>query len=181
MNCVFVKKTSMVFDELPKELKNIIAGYAYDMKWQEVVTDLQMCEKVRRMDISGVFTRQIMWSKKHREYIPSPLIAFHPIRHYTGCWADYIDWHSVQELLWRLDFRLRFVRFCNSRYDWRESFKKNWENIKVFDHFYRFLLYTRVPCFKPLWKRCGFSCLKSYRSPCVTARWWLDCDSIYEP
>ena len=166
----------MGFQELPKVLKNIVAEFAYDVKWEEMENDLVMCERLRRMEISSVFTRQIMWSKQAREYIPNPLTSFVPIRHYTGFWSDYIDWHAVQELLWRLDFRLRFVRFINTRREWRRSFKKNWENIKVFDHFYRFLLCTRVPCFKPLWKRCGFNCLKSYRSPCVSARWWLNCE-----
>ena len=94
----------MGFQELPKVLKNIVAEFAYDVKWEEMENDLEMCERLHRMEISSVFTRQIMWSKQAREYIPNPLISFVPIRHYTGFWSDYIDWHAVQELLWRLDF-----------------------------------------------------------------------------
>ena len=135
----------MGFGDLPKDLKNIVSAFAYDCKWGTVETDLKMCEFVREMNISPVFTREVMWSAKYREYRQNPFEVFEPIRNYTGSWADYFDWHSVQELLWRLDFR-------------------------------RFLLYTRVPCFKPLWKPCGFNCLKSYRSPFLSARWFLECD-----
>ena len=168
----------MGFGDLPEDLKNIVSSYAYDCKWGTVEKDLEMCEFVRGMHISPVFTRDVMWSKKYREYRMNPFQMFEPIQNYTGSWADYFDWHSVQELLWRLDFRRRFVRLVHSRMEWRLLFNTTWQNIEHFDNFYRFLLYTRVPCFKPLWKPCGFNCLKTYRSPFLSARWFLECDHI---
>jgi len=163
----------MGFVELPKDLKNIISAFAYDCKWEIVEKDMKACRDVRNMGLSHVFTRDVMWSCKYKEHIPNPLRRFEPIRNYTGSWADYIDWHSVQEFLWRLDFRRKFVKLVNSRSGWRALFKESWKNIIIFDNFYRFLLYTRVPCFKPVCKPQGFSCLQSYRSPVISARWFL--------
>jgi hypothetical protein len=164
----------MGFEELPKDLKNIVSAFAYDCGWEIVEKDLEMCKVVNGMELSGVFTRHVMWSAKYKEFIPSPLLAFEPIQNYTGFWGDYIDWHAVQELMWRLDFRRKFVKLMRSREEWRRLFRNDWRTILLFDSFYRFLLYTRVPCFKPLWKLCGFNCLKSFRSPFQSARWWLD-------
>ena len=164
----------MGFENVPKDLKNVISAFAYDCLWEIVEKDMETCKEVHEMGLSTVFTRDVMWSCKYREYIPSPLRQFEPIRNYTGSWADYIDWHAVQEFLWRLDFRRKFVKLVNTRAEWRSLFKQDWRNILIFDNFYRFLLYTRVPCFKPIWKPCGFNSLQSYRSPFRSARWWLD-------
>jgi len=164
----------MGFEELPKDLKNIVSAFAYDCRWEIVEKDMEMCELVREMELSGVFTRHLMWSDKYKDFIVNPLHEFEPIQNYTGQWADYIDWHAVQELLWRLDFRRKFVKLVRSREEWRDLFKGDWRSILFFDNFYRFLLYTRVPCLKPLWKPCGFSCLQSYRSSFRAARWRLD-------
>ena len=109
----------------------------------------------------------------YREYIPCPFTEFEPIQNFTGSWADYIDWHAVHEFLWRLDFRRKFVKLVNSREGWRASFKRDWRNILHFDTFYCFLLYSRVPCFKPMCSR-GFNSLQGYRSPFVSARWWIE-------
>ena len=160
--------------DFPIDLKNVISAYAYDCKWKMVEKDIRTCEEVQNMQLSGVFTRNMMWSHKYCEYIPNPLCCFEPIQNFTGTWADFVDWHSVQELLWRLDFRRRFVKLVNTREQWRQLFKKSWKNIASFDAFYCFLLYTRVECFKPLWKTTGFAALTSYRSPFVSARWWFE-------
>ena len=160
--------------DFPIDLKNVISAYAYDCKWKMVEKDIRTCEEVQNMQLSGVFTRNMMWSHKYCEYIPNPLCCFEPIQNFTGTWADFVDWHSVQELLWRLDFRRRFVKLVNTREQWRQLFKKSWKNIASFDAFYCFLLYTRVECFKPLWKTTGFTALASFRSPFVSARWWIE-------
>ena len=164
----------MGFDDLPKVLKNIVCDFAYECKWETVQKDLEMCEHVDSMGLSVVFTRHNMWSKRYRKYMLNPLIAFEPICNYTGSWSDYIDWHSVEELLWRLDFRRKFVFTVANREEWRLKFCVDWRNILLFDAFYRFLLCTRVPCFKPQWKPVGFDGLKTHRSPYVSGRWYLE-------
>ena len=164
----------MGFEDLPLDLKNIVSEFCYDCKWEIVEKDLDTCKTLQQMEISSVFTRDVMWSSKYREFLRSPLFEFEPIQNYTGSWADYIDWHAVQEFLWRLDFRRRFVKLVHTRREWRLLFKEDWQNIVMLDAFYRFLLYTRVPCFKPLWKPLGFTCMKSCRSPFRSARWWLE-------
>ena len=163
----------MDFDDLPKDLKNIISGFAYECKWETVEFDLEMCKIVKSMDVSAVFLRRDMWSLKYKRFLPNPLQSFEPIANFTGAWSDFVDWHSVQELLWRLDFRRKFVKVVASRMQWREKFNQDWKNIVLFDGFYRYLLSSRVPCFKPIWKPVGFSCLQSYRSPHISARWFL--------
>ena len=164
----------MSFEDLPSVLKSVISGFAWDCNWEMVEKDMNMCKEIECMDISAVFVRDVMWSQKYKTYLPSPLKEFEPICNYTGSWADFFDWHAVQEMLWRLDFRRKFVRIINSREKWRRILSHDWRNIVCLDEFYRFLLYTRVPCFKPLWKPLGFSCMQSYRSPFLSARWWLE-------
>lgn len=164
----------MGFSELPEDLKNIVSSFAFECKWKIVENDLEMCEVVQNMDLSKVFTREAMWSSRYNMYMPNPLLEFEPISNFTGSWADYVDWHAVHEFMWRLDFRRKYVKLVHSRAEWRYLFKTNWRNVEHFDNFYRFLLYTRIPCFKPRWKPAGFSCLQSYRSPFISARWWVE-------
>jgi hypothetical protein len=164
----------MGFEDLPNDLKNIVSDFAYKCKWETVENDLKMCKTIEKMDLSIVFVRNVMWSSKYQKYMPSPLIKFEPIRNFTNSWGDYIEWHAVKELIWRLDFRRMYVRWLYTREQWRTKLKENWKEIEVFDGFYKFLLYTRVPCFKPIWKNSGFNSLKTHRSPHVSARWWLD-------
>ena len=164
----------MGFEDLPKDLKNIVCEFAYDCDWETVVKDLEMCGIVKSMCLSGIFVRHNMWSKKYRMYMLNPLIAFEPICNYTDGWQDIVDWHSVEELLWRLDFRRKFVFTVAKRGQWRLKFAEDWKNILLFDGFYRFLLCTRVPCFKPQWKPVGFTGLKTFRSPYVSGRWFLE-------
>jgi hypothetical protein len=163
----------MGFSKLPKDLKNIVSGFAYGCKWETVSKDFQTLQNLRRMKLSSVFLRDVMWSQRYKVFIPPPWVQFEPICNYTGAWYDCMDWHVVQEVLWRLDFRLRFVKMMNTRQEWRMAFKRDWKAIQSFDCFYRFLLYTRVRCFKPIWKRIGFSQLVTYRSPFWSARWFL--------
>lgn len=163
----------MGFDKLPKDLKNIICGFAYNCKWFVVEKDLEMCEVLKNMDLSSVFVRREMWSKAYRQHILNPLLVFHPITMFDGFWGDLIDWHAVEELLFRLDFRRKFVRGFATRDEWRVKFIDNWESIRQFDGFYRFLLCTRVPCFKPIWKDVGFNMLSTHHSPHMSARWFL--------
>lgn len=164
----------MGFVALPKDLKNMICAFAYDSDWELVKKDMDVCFEIKTWDITPLFVRDVMWSRKYRQYIPSPLKKFEPIANFTGEWTDYIDWHTVQELMWRLDFRRKAVKYVGSRQTWRTMFKDDWTSVQVFDSFYRFLLYTRVPCFKPLWSTIRFDHLKSYMSPVVSARWWLE-------
>jgi hypothetical protein len=163
----------MSFEGLPFVLKSLITDFAYECTWKIVKKDLDTCEEIKNLQVCSVFRRDRMWSTKYREFLPTPLVRFEPIRNFTDEWSDYFDWHTVQELLWRLDFRRKFVKLPWSRDQWREMFHKDWRNIAQFDAYYHFLLYTRVPCFKPLWKPLGFSCLQSFSSPFLSARWWL--------
>ena len=164
----------MGFDALPLDLKNIVSDFAYAVPWSETKKDLETCKKVQDADISPVFVRHEMWSAHFERYIPNPCRVFEPIRNFTGQWRDLIDWHAVNELLFRLDFRRKFVKVGGTRAEWFVKFRHNWLTISTFDGFYRFLLCTRVPCFKPLWKPVGFSCLVSWKSPYYSARWLLE-------
>ena len=62
----------MGFEELPKDLKNIVSAFAYECTWEIVEKDLETCEMVHGMELSGVFTRHVMWSAKYRMYMPNP-------------------------------------------------------------------------------------------------------------
>jgi hypothetical protein len=163
----------MGFDGLPKDLKNVIADFTWQCKWEMAEKDMNTCEEITRMQISPVFHRHVMWSNRYHSYIPNPLKKFEPIRNFTNNWSDFVDWHAVQDMLWRLDFRRKFVKLVHTRDEWRRMFAADWRSIEKFDCFYRFLLYTRVPCFKPIWKPCGFQGLKTFRSPYTSAQWWL--------
>jgi len=164
----------MGFEDLPKDLKNIVSGFAYDCKWSEVLKDLKTCEQIAEMEISPVFLRPEMWSWTYRAHMPNPLRRFEPIANFTGRWEDMIDWHAVNELMFRLDFRRKFVKVGGTRDQWFCKFRLNWTSIHLFDAFYQVLLYTQVPCFKPLYLPQGFNCLSSWHSPFQSARWILE-------
>ena len=61
----------MSFDDLPIDLKNIVSEFAYFVKWKTVLKDLETCEKIKKMQLSSVFSREVMWSRMYREYIPT--------------------------------------------------------------------------------------------------------------
>jgi hypothetical protein len=151
--------------DLPKDLKNIVSDFAFGTNWKTVEQDLQKVDEIIAMRLNSIFLKSTMWSRLHFVYVPSPLYIFAPICTFSGSWEDVIDWHVVNELLWRLDFRRKYVRSVASRRDWRNRFLSNWRTISHFDDFYTFLLVSRVPCFKPIWKRCGFNCVKMYPAP----------------
>ena len=160
----------MTFLNLPLDLKNVVCDFAYECNFETVENNVAECILLNKMEISSVFLQNMVWSVRDYRYIPSPLRVFEPISAFRG-WAHLIDWDAVFELLWRLDFRRKCVKLVKSRDEWDNLFKEDWRNIYVFDSFYRFLLYTRVPCFKPLWSSVGFGCIKSYYAA-SRPLWW---------
>ena len=169
-----VKKHEMSFPKLPKVLKNVVSEFAFGCGWAETNRNLQMCEKIAAYHISPVFLRPKMWSWKFRTFLPSPLDVFLPIRQYTGRWSDMIDWHAVNELLYRLDYRRRLVNLGGTRNEWFDMFKKNWMNVRVFDAFYRIMLHAPFVCFKPTFERQRSNQLSGMNSPFWSARWLLE-------
>ena len=89
-------------------------------------------------------------------------------------WSDMVDWHAVNELLFRLDYRRRLVKIAGSRKDWFRKFRENWLNVRLFDSFYRVMLHRQQECFKPIYATERFSCLGQMSSPFWSARWLLD-------
>jgi hypothetical protein len=162
----------MSFDQLPKVLKNVVCEFAFGCKWEETVSSLKMCETIASYDISPVFLRLQMWSWTYGTFMPNPLYCFEPIRRFTGRWSDMIDWHAVNELLYRLDYRRRLVKIGGTRHDWFEKFKNNWLNVRLFDSFYRVMLQSPFPCFKPTYET--QRCNQLTNSPFWSARWLLD-------
>ena len=164
----------MSFETLPKVLKNLVCEFAFDANWKITNRNLEMCGKIVRLDISPVFLRQQMWSWSHGTFLPNPLVVFRPIKQFTGRWSDMIDWHSVNELLHRLDFRRKFVRVAGTRLDWFQKFRSNWLNIRLFDSFFRVMLHSATPCFKPTYQMQRFDSLCTFSSPFWSARWILN-------
>ena len=163
----------MSFKQLPNDLKNIISDFCYKTSWLETKKSLQICEEVKMLDISPLFLRRQMWSWAYLQFLPNPLSVFEPINRYTGRWSDMIDWHCVNELLFRLDYRRRVVRLAGTRHEWFTKFKSNWMNIGMFDAFYRIIINSGLPCFKPIYERQRANCL-TLNSPFSSARWLLE-------
>ena len=164
----------MSFETLPFELKNIVSDFAFKCKWSETKKSLEMCDKITDLGISPLFLRRKMWSWSYGAFLPSPLYAFEPIERYTGRWADLVDWHCVNELLFRLDYRRVIVRAGGTRHEWFERFRLNWLNIQFFDTFYRIVVTSGLPCYKPIYQNIGASQLTSWNSPVMSARWVLE-------
>jgi len=164
----------MSFNKLPKVLKNVVCDFAFTCNWQETESCLQMCEQIASYKISPVFLRLQMWSWTYGTFMPSPLRVFEPISRFTGRWSDMIDWHAVNELLWRLDYRRRLVRVGGTRHAWFTKFRENWLNVRLFDSFYRVMLHSPLPCFKPTYETERSNCLSGMNSPFWSARWLLD-------
>ena len=155
----------MGFYELPKDLKNIVCQFAYNTNYDAVENDLQTIEKIQGWKLSKIFLRHNVYSSHYMNTIPNPLVQFEPICNFSGRWRDVIDWGVVDEMLWRLDFRRKFVKTIRTRCQWRQMLNTNWEKIQLFDNFYIFLLVTNVPCFKPCWENVGFNQIKRFRGP----------------
>ena len=160
----------MGFEQLPNDLKNIVCRFAYGTNFVEVKNSLQMIEKIKSWKLSTIFLRRNVWSNRYMEVTASPMYQFEPICNFRGRWDDVIDWGVVDDMLFRLDFRRKFVKCMKTRAQWREHLAKNWESIQLFDNFYIFLLITNVPCFKPCWENVGFSQIKQFHGPFWTIR-----------
>ena len=150
----------MTFSELPKDLKNLICDFAYECSWQRAQKDIETCIEINKMEIHSQFMLDHVYSMRYDRILTTPLLKFEPIVNYMGRWRDLFDWRAVHELLWRLDFRRKYVKFVYSRVQWHEMFRVDWKHIALFDEFFRVLIYTRVDCFKPIWKACALECLK---------------------
>ena len=164
----------MSFEELPKVLKNLVCEFAFATSWRQTRKSLEMCEKVANYGFSPLFLRRQMWSWACGTFFPSPLVVFRPISRLTGRWSDMIDWHAVNELLYRLDYRRKVVRMGGTRHQWFEKFRADWLNVRQFDQFYRVILHSTIPCFKPTYERQRFNSLGEMNSPFWSARWLLD-------
>ena len=115
-----------------------------------------------------------MWSWTYRAFLPNPIYCFEPIERYTGKWSDMIDWHAVNELLFRLDYRRTMVRVGGTREQWFDKFRADWTKIRLFDAFYRILLHSRIKIFKPTYAQQRTNQLSSLFSPFQSARWVLE-------
>ena len=164
----------MSFKQLPTELKNLVSDFCYKTHWAETTKSLDMCHQIKNLGISPVFLRLQMWSWAALQYLPSPLFVFRPINRFTGQWSDIVDWHAVNELLFRLDYRRRVVNIAGTRHEWFSKFRENWLNIRLFDSFYRIVVRSGMPCFKPLYERQRVDQLSSWNSPFTSARWLLN-------
>ena len=147
----------MGFAELPKDLKNIVCRFAYDTNYEAVENDLQMIEKIKSWKLTTLFIRQNVYSNYHMSVVTNPLYVFEPICNICGRWNDLFDWGVVDEILWRLDFRRKFVKSIRTREQWHVTLRNDWKQLQLFDNFYIFLLVTNVPCFKPAWENVGFT------------------------
>ena len=164
----------MSFRQLPKELKSIVSEFCYKCSWEDTEKSLAICEKINEMNISPLFLRLQMWSWSYLQFLPNPLYVFRPISRLTGRWSDIIDWHAVNELLFRLDYRRKVVRIAGTRHEWFQKFRRNWMNTYLFDSFYRIIVASGMPCFKPLYHRQRVEQLTSWDSPFYSARWILN-------
>ena len=162
------KNEQMSFVQLPKVLKNVVCEFAFACNWCETE------KTIASLDISPVFLRVKMWSWSYAMFVPSILYVFEPICRFTGRWGDIIDWHAVNELLYRLDYRRTLVRVGGTRHQWFERFKENWLNVCLFDSFYRLMMNSSIQCFKPTFEQERFAMLSGMNSPFWSARWLLD-------
>ena len=171
--CKKSKKQKMSFEQLPKVLKSVVCEFAFACNWAKTDSSLKMCEKIASYNISPVFLRSQMWSWSYGEFLPTPLDVFLPIHQFTGRWSDIVDWHAVNELLFRLDFRRKVVQVGGTRHEWFQKFRENWLNICLFDSFFRAMLHSTIPCFKPTYRVRRFESLGTFNSPFWSARWIL--------
>jgi len=164
----------MSFEKLPLDLKNVVSDFAYCTDWRTTQESLAMCDRIERFNISHMFLRQQMWSWTYRAFLPNPIYCFEPIERYTGRWHDMFDWHAVNELLFRLDYRRTMVRVGGTRSQWFDKFRADWTTIRLFDAFYRILLHAMVPVFKPTYTKQRSDQLSTLYSPFQSARWVLE-------
>ena len=163
----------MSFDALPNDLKNLVSGFAYSTNWSQTEADIEMCIQIIDAHISPMFLRQQLWSWPYRSFLPSPLVSFQPLNQLTGRWSDIVDWNVVNELMFRLDYRRSLVKVGGTRSEWFAKFKSSWLQICLFDAFYRLLLQSDCPIYKPTYTSLRCQQLGG-NSPIYSARWVLE-------
>ena len=149
----------MSYDSLPKDLKNLISDFAWEITAEQLHRDLQLCTEIRQWHLHVVFLKRNVWCKRSRRYVPTPLHVFRPISWFNSGWRSVFDWLVVSEFLHRLDFRKRVVRSTGTRSQWIQRVS-NWRNLLLLDTFFKILLSLPQDPFKPTYRDARFSGIK---------------------
>ena len=149
----------MSYESLPKDLKNMIADFGWNIAAKQLHNNLQTCTEINSWKLHIVFQKQKVYCRRSRMYVPNPVQIFRPISWFGNSWRVLFDWCVVDEFLHRLDFRKRVVRSTGSRRKWRSRIS-NWRNLLLLDTFFKILLRLPQDPFKPTYKAERFNGLK---------------------
>ena len=149
----------MSYETLPKDLQNLIPGFAWAITAKQMHNNLQTCTEIKDWHLHLVFLKQNVWCRRSRMYRPSPLRVFRPISWFGNSWKNIFDWSVTEEFLHRLDFRKRVVKRTGTREQWTDLIS-NWRNLVLLDSFFKILMKIPQDPFKPTYKTERFSGIK---------------------
>ena len=152
----------MSYNSLPKDLKNLITGFGWQITAKQLHDNLQTLSEIKKWQLHIVFLKKNVWCRRSRMYTYSPLTVFRPISwfgtRFSG-WRILFDWIVVQEFLHRLDFRKRIVFRTGTRKQWLLKIT-DWRNVLLVDSFWKTLLRVSQDPFKPTYKEERFTGIK---------------------
>ena len=125
----------MSFSALPADLQDLVIGFCYKIRYNELKRDLDIISEINRWCLPPCLLPRTIFCRETYHYEHHPTVVYRPLNHFHSK-LRLFNMLQIHEVLNRLDFRKREVRTMGSRWDWLENLQK-WEFVGLFSVFYR--------------------------------------------
>ena len=125
----------MSFSALPADLQDLVIGFCYKIRYNELKHDLDVISEINRWCLPPCLLPRTIFCRETYNYEHHPTVVYRPLNHFHSK-LRLFNMLQIHEVLNRLDFRKREVRTMGSRWDWLENLQK-WEFVGLFSVFYR--------------------------------------------
>ena len=138
----------MTFKGLPTDLQDLIVGFCWEITHAELQEELKSIELIKSWIVDPLFLQKKLTPIRGWRKQPTPLCVFEPINVFGG-WHRLFDWMMVDEVLFRLDFRLKVVNYLGTRDHWEDLVLKDWMKFFNFSEFYKGVMKSKTIPWKP--------------------------------
>ena len=138
----------MTFKGLPTDLQDLIVGFCWEITHAELQEELKTIELIKSWIVDPLFLQKKLTPIRGWRSPPTPLRVFEPINVFGG-WHRLFDWMMVDEVLFRMDFRKKVVKYLGTREHWQDLVLKDWMNFFSFSEFYKGVVKGRTIPWKP--------------------------------
>ena len=142
--------SKMDFTALPDVLQNMVCAFAFGITKKEVERDLITIREIKQWKLPSNFFEKFVFDKNLQCYVVTPLSRYFPLTELSNCKVLF-DYYRIGQVIERLDFRKKQVKFWGTRWQWKE-FLKDWTFYGLFAEFYRNMIKNGRQVVKPLYK-----------------------------